>query len=89
MRAVSYGLPGKKTYILFFFYKLNLSKCLCNDQMNINKLVPIHSCPAQPLTTVSIPQHETSEAWGGPSSWQRMAHPFDVVEPGPLLFPCK
>ena len=86
----------------------------------------------QPLTRVFIPQHEPSEAWGGPCSrhhngsgftiatvgpgpllllmlqihtrqlshWEgrprlrdtrleRMAHPFGVAEPGPLLFPCK
>ena len=41
----------------------------------------------QPLTRVSIPQHEPSEAWGGTGSWHHNGSGFTIatVGPGPLL----
>ena len=43
--------------------------------------------PPQPLTRVSIPQHEPSEAWGGTGSWHHNGSGFTIatVGPGPLL----
>ena len=43
--------------------------------------------PSQPLTRVSIPQHEPSEAWGGTGSWHHNGSGFTIatVGPGPLL----
>ena len=41
----------------------------------------------QPLTRVSIPQHEPSETWGGIGSWHHNGSGFTIatVGPGPLL----
>ena len=60
----------QKLHKLYFLQKLCCQK-ICWDQ--------------QPLTRVSIPQHEPSEARGGPGSWHHNGSGFTIATVGPGL----
>ena len=80
-------LGGKIVWKIFLVEKVYSVMCTFNSAPQFVEEALLFLSLGQPLTIVSIPQHEPSEAWGGPGSRHHNGSGFTIatVGLGPLL----